>query len=78
MKFNADKFHTDVFWCAQWVDNEECEECGGTGETMHMVCYGGPPIEKYETCEFCEGNGQIVQEPKSPFWLREYFSEVTI
>lgn len=39
-----------------------CEECGGEGETMKMVCYGDSPIEKIEVCEKCEGDGFVVEE----------------
>lgn len=32
-----------------------CQECYGTGHTMKMVCYGGPPHEIEEICEDCGG-----------------------
>lgn len=37
----------------------ECPECGGSGRRMTMVCYGGPPIERWEWCDLCEGEGVI-------------------
>lgn len=39
-----------------------CETCGGTGETMQMVCYGNNPIEKIVMCPDCNGEGVIVDE----------------
>jgi len=38
----------------------ECEECGGTGQLMTMVCYGGDPIENIELCDDCEGEGILL------------------
>lgn len=37
----------------------QCEECGGEGRTMTMRCYGGMPMEEYDDCEECYGNGTI-------------------
>lgn len=36
-----------------------CEDCDGEGKTMRMVCYGGPPLETYDECETCYGEGVI-------------------
>lgn len=41
----------------------ECETCCGTGRTMSMVCYGGPPIEREDDCPDCDGNG-VLPSPK--------------
>ena len=35
----------------------ECEECGGEGQQMEMVCYGGPPLERWFPCPHCDGEG---------------------
>lgn len=32
----------------------ECEYCRGTGMTMRMECYGGPPIEVECYCDECD------------------------
>lgn len=37
----------------------ECEVCGGLGETLSMVCYGGHPSEIRKWCETCNGTGQV-------------------
>lgn len=37
----------------------ECEECGGSGELMEMVCYGGSPLERRDICHHCEGEGVV-------------------
>ena len=26
---------------------------------MDMVCYGGPPVERWETCATCDGEGFV-------------------
>lgn len=38
----------------------DCHECGGAGETMAMVCYGGPPHEVTEWCQACDGTGKVL------------------
>ena len=37
----------------------ECELCGGTGEAMEMVCYGGLPQERWSECPDCDGTGEL-------------------
>lgn len=44
----------------------ECETCGGTGQLMEMVCYGGMPYEVIEICPDCDGTGQIYEEKEEP------------
>lgn len=38
-----------------------CETCGGTGETMRMVCYGNEPYEKIDKCPDCNGEGVLIE-----------------
>ena len=37
-----------------------CYECRGTGEVMHVECYGGPPIELLRICPECDGTGYVA------------------
>ena len=44
----------------QLAGNEkECEDCGGSGRVMTMVCYGEPPHETEVDCEACRGRGVV-------------------
>lgn len=38
----------------------DCQECGGGGEVMAMVSYGGPPHEVREWCQACDGSGKVL------------------
>ena len=48
-------------YCRRVLDELEtiCEECGGSGLMMKMVCYGGLPSEVTEPCDACNGDGVI-------------------
>lgn len=70
MRFDPDKFRDDVLFCALFVDAMECPECGGQGEVMFMVCYGGPPLERYETCGMCSGECLIENLELPEYWWR--------
>ena len=42
----------------------ECPECGGEGRLISISVMGGPhgPIEYWEDCEFCLGEGEVENE----------------
>ena len=40
-----------------WEIAVSCDECGGNGELMEMVCYGDKPLERWTTCPQCVGSG---------------------
>lgn len=42
-----------------------CETCGGTGECMEMVCYGGAPYEVTNPCPDCDGPEDEIETPKT-------------
>lgn len=42
-----------------YLDGEACESCGGAGECMQMVCYGGLPTEEMRDCPDCGGTGTM-------------------
>lgn len=58
----------------------KCETCGGEGQTMHMACYGGPPVEIIDNCPDCDGEGEwddgeatpAQQVTKLPMKIRDW------
>ena len=78
MSFSYSLFCDEVLWCCEQVDSLECPECGGYGECMEMVCYGGPPVEKHYTCEYCQGEGVVVNEDVPEDWHREWLTGVIL
>jgi DnaJ-class molecular chaperone len=38
----------------------ECQECGGTGETVSSMCAGGRPIFIRHWCQACDGSGKVL------------------
>jgi len=60
-------YHYNPIEPSDWSDGPHegpvCDTCGGVGEVMSMVCYGGPPIEQMQTCPDCDGLG--FHEPES-------------
>lgn len=32
------------------------------GKQMYMACYGGRPVEEWEYCSHCKGDGEITEE----------------
>ena len=56
------------------VQEIECDTCGGTGETMSMVCYRGNLVEKTETCPDCNGEGIIEIEGDTKMQEKETYT----
>ena len=42
-----------------------CNGCNGDGKVMEMVCYGGPPVERYAECPDCRGYGETDDPEES-------------
>lgn len=56
-------YHHNPIEPSDWSDGPdewpECDTCGGEGEVMGMVCYGGAPVERMQPCPDCNGKGFI-------------------
>ena len=74
MSFDYNKFHDEVFWCCERINPLECPECEGYGETMYMVCYGGPPQEHWDVCELCVGYGNVDNHDVPVDWAQEWLA----
>lgn len=54
VSMSDDRFN-ELYQSVPDASPSQCETCGGTGETMGMACYGGPPVERMMECPDCKG-----------------------